>query len=141
MKIKEIIENWFSDKTMLFEMPNIQPKDSGLKQVVFVGKVGGQHSARVKVSNIPGTFSKRDNFSIPLAKKWKDFEPVGVVKIPNSDLDKIKEWISINHEDLIAIANQMEDVNFDGTFTIYDENGENPVIKTMDDMIKSLKKV
>lgn len=143
MKIREIIGNWFSRENELLEMANIHPAQSGLNQVIFIGKVGGRHSARVKVSNVPGTFDANDNFSIALSQKEGKTKIYGTVKIKPKDLEKIEKWIDINREDLIAMVNQMESDRFSGRFVSIDDtpSGEVHTIKTMAQMIAGLKKV
>lgn len=94
---------YFYDNTLLYEMANIQPKQSGLSYIVqFASKGGAKHGARVKVSNIPGTFHHSDNFTVTLETPPRI---IGNCKIKNSDLENIKDWIDLNRSHIIKVWN------------------------------------
>ena len=97
--IREIYEILTPDQMTLWEMTNLRPKDTGLDQHIWMsGKGGAKHGPRVKVSNTPGKFDSNDSFSMSV-----DHEPVkraGTVKIKPEHVEKIRDWIKLNHDHL-----------------------------------------
>ena len=78
----------------LYEMANLDGRDTGLKYSVFVSPRGGaKHECRVKVSNIRGKNANQDCFVISL----KDLEVCeGICKLNSDDLEAVKWWIHLN---------------------------------------------
>lgn len=91
----------------LYEMARIQKKDSGLPQQIFVSTKdygSGNHWARIKVSNIPGTFSKTDNFVVTISKTPQVVS--GIPKYKESHVQDIFDWILLNYEPLLKYWNK-----------------------------------
>lgn len=82
------------------EMANISTDKTGLDVVIWLGIRPKSHAPRIKVSNIIGKFSKNDCFSIRL----HDFTIDGDCRIKSSDLDKIKDFISKNKQNIISVS-------------------------------------
>ncbi len=101
MNFKRFVEDIFIlyfDNNQLLEMANIQPHESGLKPVVFVsGKSGAKHVPRIKVSNIAGSFSHDDNFTMTV-----EHEPriIGNCKLHPKHAELVKDWVKLNHDHL-----------------------------------------
>ena len=78
----------------LHEMANLRTKQTGLEPVIQIsGKGGAKHAPRIKVSNIPGTFSSEDNFSVTT-----DGGIIGRCKIHRSHLQDVMDWIQLNRD-------------------------------------------
>lgn len=94
-----ILDVILPDQMDIYEMVGVTKKDSGVDYHLWISRKGGaKHGPRVKVSNIPGKFDDKDNFSLSV-----EHEPQirsGKSKIPNQHLDHIKDWIRLNHEHL-----------------------------------------
>lgn len=87
---------WIHLPQPILEMANIQPEETGLTATVHVmSKGGAKHGARVKVSNIAGTFHHKDNFTIT-----NENEPriIGNTKLKKPHLDKIIDWVKLNKD-------------------------------------------
>jgi hypothetical protein len=87
---------WLYLPQFVYEMANMQPKDTGLHSIVHVmSKGGAKHSARVKVSNIAGSFHPDDNFTVTA-----EHEPriIGKCKLKKEHLDSIVDWVKHNHD-------------------------------------------
>ena len=100
MYFSSIIErlSYKHDDLMLIEMSNLQPSESGLKPVIMIsGKGGAKHGARIKVSNIAGTFHDTDNFTVTC-----EHEPriIGNSKIHSKHLKDVVDWVKKNHDHL-----------------------------------------
>lgn len=92
---------------VLCEMARVQRKDSGLPQQIFVSTRDygtGNHWARIKVSNIPDTFSKTDNFVVTISKTPEVV--AGKPKYDSSQLEDIFDWIILNYETLLKYWNK-----------------------------------
>jgi hypothetical protein len=88
--------SWMFFPQKVYEMANMQPRDTGLNSIVHVMYKGGaKHSARIKVSNIAGTFHPDDNFTITA-----EHEPriIGNAKLKKEHVDKIVDWVKLNHD-------------------------------------------
>jgi len=98
----------------LYEMARVRPKDSGLSCMLFVSSktyVNGKHGPRIKVSNIPDTFSADDNFAISITH-----EPVlvaGKCKFKDAELENIFDWIKVNYEALMRYWNDQYESDAD----------------------------
>lgn len=90
------VTEYFYDNKLLGEMANIQPSESGMPRHIFVSRRGrAQHGPRIKVSNVPGTFSEDDSFSLTLEANPRI---IGTCKLKSEHLDDLKDWIKLNHE-------------------------------------------
>lgn len=110
MKLEEILsEN--SQKALveayIEEMANLYSGDTGLKYVIWIGKIGGQHGPRIKVSNIKGTFAENDNFVMSVSKDPVNLTP-RYSKISTSDLEDIEDWIKKNYDVLMELYRAAE---------------------------------
>ena len=97
MKINELLQE---DDILLCEMSNFYPKKTGLASVLFLGKVGGQHGPRIKVSNVRKTFAYNDNFTITVDKDPRIIYPEKV-KLSKNEVEDIIDWIKLNYEKLL----------------------------------------
>lgn len=80
----------------LYEMANLQPKETGLKTIIHVMHKGGaKHGPRVKVSNIAGRFAHDDNFSVTAENEPR---VVGSCKLKQEHLEEIRDWVK-KHKD------------------------------------------
>lgn len=84
------------------EMANLFPTDTGLQYAIWFGEVGGQHSPRIKVSNIRGKFAAHDNFVISVTHEPKILTPKSV-KIDVDDQTDIIDWVKLNYDDLMKM--------------------------------------
>ena len=100
MNFKRLLEDiyYLYFDNQLLEMANLQPKETGLKPIVFISSKGGaKHGPRVKVSNIVGKFDHKDHFTITV-----EHEPrvIGNSKLNSQHLDDVKDWVKLNHDHL-----------------------------------------
>jgi len=95
MKLREFLNN------ELMEMANVATKRTGLNQVIWISSKMGSHGPRIKVSNNNSKFDLSDNFSVSISDNPEVIS--GEVKIKNSDLKKIKEWIKLNRNVLMKL--------------------------------------
>ena len=112
---KKILEsdNFITEEN-LYEMARVQKKNSGLPQMIFVSTRDygtGNHWARIKVSNVPGTFSKNDNFSVTVSKTPKVVGSTS--KYSTSEMNDIFDWIVLNYDTLIKYWNNKYDSDGD----------------------------
>ena len=77
----------------LCEMSSISGSLSGIDDIfIWVGEKNPRHGHRIKVSNIKGSYSKNDTFSIRL----HDLTIDGNQKIDKKSLKKVKNFILLN---------------------------------------------
>jgi len=101
MKLNESFECTIVERE-LYEMARVQPANSGLPCILFVSTktyVKGRHGPRIKVSNIPGTYSDFDNFVVTIAKP--PLVVAGDVKFKKSVVDDIIDWVALNYDSLL----------------------------------------
>lgn len=110
MKLTEICYDGHDDhiitEELLYEMARVKPKDSGIRYIIFISTkeyTKQQHWARIKVSNIVGTFSSSDNFVVSVSKNPKVI--AGTPKIKEDELNDIFDWIILNYAPLIKYWN------------------------------------
>ena len=130
----KLIEIHYNPDPPLEEMANLFKKDTGLDYPLWIGKVGGQHGPRVKVSNISGKMSMNSNFVVSVDPNPKVLTPASC-KIPQSEVNKVLTWISINFDDLMTLWWMFEH----GALTATDEETGN--IINYDDILDGFKKV
>ena len=100
--MNQLIENisYALDDRYLLEMANLQPHETGLVAIVHVSSKGGaKHNARVKVSNIAGTFNE-DNFSITIEKTPR---VIGKCKLNGVHLKSIIHWVLLNKDHILKV--------------------------------------
>lgn len=105
MKFEEILpvnEQKILLEATFFEMANLYPGDTGLKYVIWLGKVGGQHGPRIKVSNVKGSFAENDNFIMSISKEPVNLTP-RYTKISSNDVGDVEDWIKRNYKVLIEL--------------------------------------
>ena len=106
----------------LNEMSNVPSEVLGIKNVImWIGEKPGQHGHRVKISNVPNTFSKHDNFTIMIPSLKKK----GIVNesfIKSKIYDKILLFVSCYTELIIKKSQGKISMEY---FTLYVE--ENPI--------------
>jgi len=120
-EIKSILEfaKFLSDdciltEEVLYEMARVQRKNSGLPQQIFVTTRDygtGNHWARIKVSNIPDTFSKTDNFVVTISKTPQVV--AGNPKFNASQLEDVFDWVKLNYDTLLKYWNKEYDDDAD----------------------------
>lgn len=84
---------------LLHEMANVGPQRHGIENVyIFVGSVEDEpHWLRVKVSNIPGRYDRKNSFVIKMPSL--DYDPKRVAKwITPKIMNKILSWIRLNQD-------------------------------------------
>ena len=113
MKLSNILdeEEAILSATMC-EMANLFPNETGLERVIWFGEVGGQHGPRIKVSNIKGKFALDDNYVISVAKNPRVLTPKSM-KINQSELDDLFDWVKINYDNLMKMWKIYESGNGD----------------------------
>ncbi len=89
------------------EMANLFPSRTGLERIIWFGEVGGQHGPRIKVSNLKGKFAQHDCFVISVAKDPRVLTP-STMKIKQSELDDLFDWVKINYDDLMKMWKMYE---------------------------------
>jgi len=105
MKLTEILSEELQQQLVeaeLTEMANLAPDETGLKYVIWIGEVGGQHGPRIKVSNIKGKFAANDNFVMSISKDPANLTPK-FSKISTDDIEDIIDWIKLNYDLLMKI--------------------------------------
>lgn len=106
------------DESFIWEMARVKPIDSGVNVIMFMStreSVKGRHWARIKVSNVIGTFSSTDNFVLSI-----DDSPVvlaGTPTIKSSVLTDIKDWVILNKVTLLKYWND----EFDSDSEFYNQ--------------------
>ena len=111
MKISQILD----EETLILEAPmnemaNLFPENTGLERIIWFGEVGGQHGPRIKVSNVKGKFALNDNFVISVEKNPRVLTPRSM-KIKQSELDDLFDWVKINYSDLMEMWRMYESGN------------------------------
>ena len=104
----------FITEAELYEMARVQKKDSGINVVMYVSTkdvVQGRHGPRIKVSNIVGTFSSTNNFSISISTEPSVMS--GKVEIGTNTLEDIFDFIKINVEPLLKYWSNQYDSDSD----------------------------
>lgn len=91
----------------LYEMANLNPEDTGLNYVIWIGEIGGQHGPRIKVSNVKGKFAVNDNFVISIEKEPKNLTPK-FTKISNDEVEDVKDWVKLNYKILTQLWKMYE---------------------------------
>jgi hypothetical protein len=134
MKLIEIctdVENF-----PLTEMANLRPDETGLNYIIWIGRIGGQHGPRVKVSNIKGKWRENNNFVLSIDHtEPKEKSKPETIKIPNEDVKQVKKWITSNYDDLMLLWWMFER----NASHVKDE--DTGIMLSMDDIFDRLQKV
>jgi len=89
-------------ESMLDEMANLTPDDTGLPYVIWMGEVGGQHGPRIKVSNVRGKMQQSNCFVMSVSH-----EPIVLTslscKLRQAEVDDIADWIRLNYDVLMKM--------------------------------------
>ena len=90
----------------VIEMSNITSKTTGIKDVViWLGPNPHYHGYRIKISNVPNKFSRKDCFTLTIPK----LEIIGKINnklINNKKLEEIEEFVKINMNLIIDYSNE-----------------------------------
>ena len=93
----------------LFEMSNIRKSESGLPMNIYVssgGSVNMRHGPRIKVMNTSADkFNPNSTISIILKKDITDDDIIGYQSITADELKKIRQYINLNYDTLLAYWN------------------------------------
>jgi hypothetical protein len=89
------------------EIAGLPPRDTGLSVFLWIGKVGGQHGPRIKVSNKKGAFAEDDCFVISVGKPPEIMTPKSV-RLKQDELDEVLDWVSLNYDELMALYRMYE---------------------------------
>lgn len=95
------------DEEQLWEMTNLHPRDTGLPVIVWADSNRQmKHGLRIKFQN--SYSDKTDSSSlIPMTISENPQIPVQVkLRISNADLQKIRQWIILNKDLLVAYAKE-----------------------------------
>jgi hypothetical protein len=74
-------------------MTVLKIEDTGLDYPIRLGKVGGQHGPRIKVSNIKGVY-KGTSHSFVMSIDKNPLHKDGKVLIPTKSLKDIQDWVN-----------------------------------------------
>lgn len=107
MTLQELLEDAILAEPLL-EMPRLSPEDTGLPDEIWIGKVGGNHGPRIKVSNIKSVFSPSDNFVVSINKDPRVMTPRSM-KIKQANVDNIIDFVKLNHDILIKMSKAYEE--------------------------------
>ena len=89
-------------ESMLDEMANLTPDDTGLPYVLWVGEVGGQHGPRIKVCNVRGRMQANNCFVMSVSHTPEILTPRSC-KISAREQDDIKDWVALNYDVLMKM--------------------------------------
>jgi hypothetical protein len=99
-------EDWLLSQP-INEMAGLPPKNTGLGVFLWIGKVDGQHGPRIKVSNRKGAFADDDCFVISVGTPPQVMTPKSV-HLKQDELDEVLDWVSLNHDELMALYKMYE---------------------------------
>lgn len=111
MQLTELVfdttDEIFITEDQVFEMARVKPNRSGVPWIIFISSkdyVKQKHWARVKISNVKGTFSENDNFVVSISKQPKVL--AGKAKMKQAELEDIFDWVILNYDVLIKYWNE-----------------------------------
>lgn len=99
MRLVEIV---LFDDPPLEEMANLFKDDTGIDYPLWIGKVGGHHGPRIKVSNIPHKMRLDNCFVVSVSQTPEVLTPQ-TCTIPAKEVQQILQWIRINFDDLMIL--------------------------------------
>jgi hypothetical protein len=91
---------------LILEMSNIRLNIDNFQYYVYFSKLNSnkkENFPRIKISNSKKAFDKLDNFTILV--NTPNLDVIGNCKLSNKELNKIKQWIFNNKENLIKYWN------------------------------------
>jgi hypothetical protein len=111
MKIQEIMltEEWIVAQP-INEMAGLPTENTGLPVFLWIGKIGGQHGPRIKVSNIKGKFAEDDCFVVSVGTPPEVLTPK-FMRLKKDDLELVLDWVALNHAELMALYKMYETGN------------------------------
>lgn len=130
----KLTESYINPDPPIEEMANLYTNDTGLIYPIWIGRVGGQHGPRIKVSNIPGKWRMNDNFVVSVSTNPTVLTPQ-TCNISNAELTKIFNWITINFDDIMTLWWMFEH----SALEVKDE--DTGLVFQYDDIIDGLKKI
>ena len=98
----KLIEIYINPDPPLEEMANLFKDDTGIDYPLWIGKIGGHHGPRIKVSNIKGKMRMNDNFVISVSSDPKVLTPE-TCRLSNNDVQLILNWVKMNFDDLMTL--------------------------------------
>lgn len=105
--LKELLDaDCLITEEQLYEMARVQEANSGIPVHIYVSTknvVHGAHGPRIKISNIPNTFSSHNNFVVSISK-----EPsikAGKERCSKFQLEDIFDWVKLNYVPLMKYWN------------------------------------
>lgn len=90
-----------NEANIMMEMANLSAKDTGLPYTIYIGKVGGQHGPRIKVSNIKGSMS--DDCFVVSIEQVPEVKTPRNVKVSQQVVKDVKKWIVLNLNTLLKL--------------------------------------
>jgi hypothetical protein len=90
-----------AEANQMMEMANLNPGDTGLPLVIWVGPVGGQHGPRVKISNTPGKMS--DDYFVMTVDKTPVVTTPRSCKVSAATVHDVADWIMLNYDVLMQL--------------------------------------
>lgn len=96
-----LTEAWIL-KQPINEMAGLPSRDTGLPFFMWIGKIGGQHGPRIKVSNIKGAFAEDDCFVISVSKPPQVMTPKAM-HLRTAELQLVLDWVQLNYDELMAL--------------------------------------
>lgn len=108
MKLNELqtSEEWLLAQP-INEMAGLPPKNTGLDVFLWIGKIGGQHGPRIKVSNKIGRFAEDDCFVVSVGKPAEVMTPKSM-RLKPEELERVLDWVTLNHDELMALYRMYE---------------------------------
>jgi hypothetical protein len=104
-------------ESFVVHMANLYPEDTGLPVQIWIGKIGGHHGPRIKVSNIPGKSPQLDGFVMSISEEPRVLTPQ-TCKLKQRDIDDISDWIKLNYDELFKAYKQFETDNQEVLYTL-----------------------
>jgi len=89
------------EANLMMEMANLSAKDTGLPYTIYIGRVGGQHGPRIKVSNVSGRMS--DDCFVVSIEQTPEVKTPKSVKVSAQVVKDVKRWIVLNLTTLLKL--------------------------------------
>jgi|ERR1035437_7463398 hypothetical protein len=111
MRVKKVFSDnyiFLSKNGTLLEMANLHSDITDIENIViYIGPPSGKHQHRVKISNIPNTFSISDNFVIGIPDLIVKAGKINKSFINKEILDKINQFL-LNYSEYIIQYSEYE---------------------------------
>ena len=103
MKLKEFLieQEIINEANLMMEMVNLTPDETGIPYVIWLGRIGGQHGPRIKVSNKRGRMI--DDCFVMTVSKNPIIQTLKSDKISNDVVNDISDWIILNYDILMKL--------------------------------------